>query len=156
MDVCALVISILAFAFSVLQFLCEASRQKKESTLNAYNELQNDVFSQLNKYPNPMPHIEYMSDEWETITVYLAKLERFSVGLNTGVYSVDVVNRIGGSYYIRQFEKLKDVIEVKKKKNVAKGKHYDEFEESVKMLIQYRKSKCKFIQKIKIFLKTRF
>lgn len=151
MEICALIISILAFVFSVLQYISDSSRQKKESTLNAYNELQNDVFSELNKYPSPMPEIEYMSEEWERVTVYLAKIERFSVGINTGVYSIDILNRIGGSYYIRQFDKLKSVIEIKRNENISKGKHYDEFEESVRILRKYRKVKFKLIQRIVAF-----
>ena len=39
MDVIALIVSVLALLLSACQFLREESRQKKEATLAAYNEL---------------------------------------------------------------------------------------------------------------------
>lgn len=134
MEILALVISIAAFLLSLIQFYRESSRQKKEATLIAYNELQDDILSKLNTYPKPMPEIEYQDEEWHELTVCLAKLERFSVGINTGIYSLDTLDRLGGSYYIRQFEKLSPIIEWKRKENIAEGKHYDEFEETVNRL----------------------
>ena len=139
MEVCALVISILAFVLSLCQFLRDSSRQKKEATLNAYIELQDDVFTHLSKYSFPMPIFEYQGKEWEKMTVYLAKLEQFSVGINTGIYSLDVLNHLGGAYYIRQFEKLKPIIDRKREENIVVGGHYDEFEKTVIKLKEYRK-----------------
>ncbi len=146
MDICALVISGLAFVLSLYQFLRESSRQKKESTLNAYNELQDDVFSYLSQYSKPMPEIEYQGDMWKQMTVYLAKLERFSVGINTGIYSLCILNHLGGAYYIHQFEKLKPIIDRKRLENIVDGKHYDEFEKTVNKLKRLRaKRNCWFI-----------
>ena len=85
MEICALIISILAFCLSLFQFFRDSSRQKKEATLIAYNELQDDVLSYLSQYKTPMPKIEYQGEEWKKMTIYLAKLERFSVGINTGI-----------------------------------------------------------------------
>lgn len=138
MEVFALIISIAAFVLSLIQFCRESSRQKKEATLVAYNELQDDVLSKLNKYPVPMPEIEYHGEEWHELTVCLAKLERFSVGINTGIYSLKTLNRLGGAYYIRQFEKLKPMIDRKRAERIADGKHYDEFEKTVNKLRRKR------------------
>ena len=141
MEVLALVISGMAFVLSLWQFLRDSSRQKKEATLNAYKELQNDVLTHLSKYDLPMPEFEYQGDDWKTMTVYLAKLEQFSVGINTGIYSIDVLNHLGGAYYIRQFKKLKPIIDRKRKENISAGKHYDEFEKTVSKLVKYRETK---------------
>lgn len=134
MDLIAVVISSLALVLSLFQFIRDSSRQKKEATLNAYGELQSNVLSKLNKYSYPMPNFEYQGNEWKEMTDHLANLERFSVGINTGIYSIWVLNRLGGAYFIRQFNKLKPIIDVKRAENIAKGKHYDEFEKTVKML----------------------
>lgn len=139
MDICALVISILAFVLSLCQYFRDSSRERKEATLNAYNELQDDVFSHLNKYGMPLPEFEYLGDDWQKMTVYLAKLERFSVGINTGIYSLNVLNRLGGEYFIREFEKLKPIIDRKRKEKIVDGKHYDEFEKTVLKLKKLRK-----------------
>lgn len=134
MDIAALIISILALVLSLIQFVRDTSRQKKEATLIAYNELQDDVFSKLTEYPCPMPKIEYHGDEWTELTICLAKLERFSVGINTGIYSIDILNRLGGPFYIRQFEKLKPMIDIKRSEGLVSGKHYEEFEKVVEKL----------------------
>ena len=138
MDVLALVISAMAFVLSLWQFFRSSLREKNESTLDAYNELQNDVFSYLNSYKLPISEVEYLGEEWEKITIYLAKIERFSVGINTGIYSLDILNHLGGAYYIRLFEKLQPIIQRKREENVSPGEHYDEFEKTVLNLIKYR------------------
>lgn len=85
-----------------------------------------------------MPIIKYQSEEWHELTVCLAKIEQFSVGINTGIYSLDTLNRLGGAYFIRQYEKLKPIIIRKRAENAAGGKHYDEFEETVNKLRKKR------------------
>lgn len=104
MDIAALIISILALGLSLIQFIRNTSRQKKESTLMAYQKIQNEVFNKLTKYSCPMPEIEYHGDEWTELTICLAKLEQFSVGINSGIYSLRILNRLGGAFYIRQYE----------------------------------------------------
>lgn len=137
MDIVALLVSILALLFSIVQFARDSSRKKKESTLNAYNALQYDAFEKLNKYVD-MSTIEYQSDAWEEITICLAQIENFSVGINTGIYSLKILNRLGGAFFIRQFEKLTPVINFKREKNVSPGSHYNEFEKTVEMLRKRR------------------
>lgn len=138
MEVVALIISILAFILSVVQFFRDSLRQKKEATLIAYNELQDNVFAKLNKYADDLSKIEYRSDEWEEITICLAQIENFSVGINTNIYSFRILNRLGGAFFIRQFEKLKPVIDIKREKNISAGKHYDEFEKTILKLKKHR------------------
>ena len=137
MDIVALLVSILALLFSIVQFARDSSRKKKESTLNAYNALQYDAFEKLNKYVD-MSTIEYQSDAWEEITICLAQIENFSVGINTDIYSLEILNRLGGAFFIRQFEKLMPVIKLNREKNVSPGSHYNEFEKTVEMLRKRR------------------
>lgn len=136
-DIIAVILSTLALLFSIVQFSRDSLRQQKESTLNAYNALQYDAFEKLNKYVD-MSTIEYQSDAWEEITICLAQIENFSVGINTGIYSLKILNRLGGAFFIRQFEKLTPVINLKREKNVSPGSHYDEFEKTVEMLRKRR------------------
>ena len=138
MELWALMISILAFLLSVFQFVRNSSRQKKEATLIAYGDLQKEVFSILNKYPDDLSKIEHMSDEWEEITICLARIENFSVGINTNIYSFKILNRLGGAFFIRQFKRLKPVIDLKRQKNVSSGNHYNEFESTVIKLKEHR------------------
>lgn len=145
MDIAALIISILALGLSLIQFIKNTSYQKKESTLFAYQKIQNEVFSKLTKFPYPMPEIKSYSDIWTELTICLAKLEQFSVGVNTGIYSLYILNRLGGEYYIRQFEKLKPIITKKREENIVSGKHYNEFEITVNKLKKKQKKQAKRI-----------
>lgn len=147
MDIAALVISILAFIFSVIQFITNSSRVKNESTLNRFYELQESVFTELNILLPTLPKensnserikIEQSDENWEKITEYLAKIEHFSVGINTRIYSLRILNRAGGSYFIRLHDILSLVIEEKRTINASKGSHYDEFDRTVHSLMKLR------------------
>lgn len=153
MDNAPFFISIFALLFTILQFCWENNRQKKESTLKAYDQLQEDVFAKFNTLRDKLPKEKKESEEqessgrididkedknWPTITNFLVKLEHFSVGINTGIYSLEVLNRVGGSYFIKMYDSLSLVMEKKRKADAGNGKHYDEFETTVRKLKKYR------------------
>ena len=135
MDIIAVVISGIALALTILQYIIEANRQKKEATLIAYNSLQNEVFSELRKHE--LSSLKKGDEGWNDVTTCLAKIENFSVGINTGIYSLDIVNRLGGDFFITQFDKLLPVINRKREDDSA-SKHYDEFE---KVIIKLKKKR---------------
>ena len=135
MDIIAVVISGIALALTILQYIIEANRQKKEATLLAYNSLQDEVFSELRKYD--LGSIKKGDKGWNEVTTCLAKIENFSVGINTRIYSLDIVNRLGGSFVIGQFEKLLPVINQKRQED-ENSKHYDEFE---KVIVKLKKKR---------------
>lgn len=138
MDLAAFILSLIAIIISLIQYFSDTSRQQKEATLNAYNELQDTVFTPIKKYClAEVP--QKGSDEWDIFTTFLTKLERFSTGVNTKIYSLSIVNRIGGSYLISLFEKLKPIIDKKRENSNSNGKHYDEFEKMIKALKKKRR-----------------
>ena len=145
MDIVALIVSILAFLLSLVQFLRDASRGKKEATLNALYALQNDAFNPLNKLLMDKrvdaSALNLGSDGWRTVTTALVKLEYFSVGINTNIYSIKILNRVAGAYFIRLYEDLAPVIAKKRSQNISKGKHYAEFQQTVYRLKEMRKHK---------------
>ena len=138
MDIVALIISILTAVFSILQFAIEGSRQKKESTLEAYDNLQHEVFSKLKKYS--LCTLKKGDDGWDDVTVCLAKIEKFCVGINTHIYSCKILNRLGGGHFIEQFDELRPII-TQKRENDSSNKHYDEFEMVVNKLKKKRGEK---------------
>lgn len=144
-DYVAVFISAGALTFSAYQFYRESCRRKRESTLDAYNQLQ-EVFAKLNTllfaYKDDKAKLRRLKpgdDDWERITDYLARIERFSVGINLNIYSIETLNRLGGGYYIRLFDQLEPIITKKRTYNVSKGNHYDEFEATVSELKKMRK-----------------
>lgn len=147
-DLLAFAIAVAAFVLSAIQFINDNSRQKCESTLNAYNDLQDDVFTNLNvllsEYETKKTSVASLTTgekDWEDITGYLAKIERFSVGINSKIYSIKVLNRLGGGYFIRLYNELNPIIIKKREANISKGNHYNEFEVTVKKLKKMRKVK---------------
>lgn len=138
MDNIALKVSIAAFGLSLVQFIRNTTRQKKEATLVAYNELQKEAFSKLNRFQNDLSEIKFESREWEEITDCLVKIENFSTGINTGIYSLTILNRLGGGYFIRTYDRLQTIIEKKRADNISVGKHYNEFEKTVNRLKRKR------------------
>lgn len=153
MDICALIISLLALSF--YQFIRDSLWQKKKATLDAYNELQKEVFSDLTTYSSPLPKIVRGDNEWDKFTIFLANLEQFSVGINTGIYSIKTLNDIGGNYYIYEFKKLKPIIWEKRNNPKVPGEHYKEYEKTVRHLNEYQGAK-KHIKRIILLLKWQF
>lgn len=135
LDIITIIISVIALGFSLYQFFCEAERQKKEATLNAYKELQETAFSVLRKYQ--LSTIKKGDDGWDTVTTCMAQIENFCVGVNSGVYSLDILNRLGGGFFIERFEKLQPVIQ-KKRSDDRNSQHYNEFSKTVRDLKKKR------------------
>lgn len=142
-DLLALVVSLLALGLSLIQFLRDESRTKKESTLNAYNTLQDSALNDLNiifKEQKRSEDRKWQLDitpehkDWEKVTDCLAKIEHFAVGVNSGIYSIEIVHRASDKYLVKLYDELSKVIEIKRAENRTGGKHYEEFAKLAKTL----------------------
>lgn len=148
MSVISLVISGLALFFSLYQFAWENRRKKKQDTLEAYNQLQTEVFSEVNVLDKDLQENgKNICDEdiRPKVTNYLARIERFSVGVSCGIYSYRILKRCGGAYFCRRYFFFEPVINEKRKRSNA-GNHYDEFEKlAIRLKKDYeKKSKTKY------------
>ena len=144
-----IVISAVALLVSLYNILSNKNRGKKQATLDAFDKLQREVLDGIRsvkkKDTNKLgAEGEAANPElWKQLTLYLIRIERFSVGVNTGVYDINVLNRLAGSYLIDMYYFLKPVID--KKRNIStaikkpKKKTYDEFEKVVGKLEKIRK-----------------
>lgn len=134
-DLIPIIISVIALFLTVAQYFGEYKRKKKQDTLEAYDKLQTEVFTPLNairkQYPT-MP-LTYSFDKRADVTSYLAKIERFCVGVNLGIYDLNTLMRCGGAYFVRQYLYLEPLIKEKRKRNNG-GAHYDEYENVVRKL----------------------
>lgn len=93
-------------------------RQKKQNTLEAYNCLQTEVFDELNKYkPKEIKQIcEYTQDsEYKKISGYLARIERFCVGINQDIYDINTFYQVAHGYFDEgtMHNRLIPILEVK-------------------------------------------
>lgn len=108
---------------------------KKQDTIEAFNRLQNEVLDKIVLTKKEARNIAAVvgSDEYKTLSKYLARIEHFCVGVNAEIYDIDVLKRLAGKYFIGIFEKLSPLIEKKREINKT-DKHYDEFERTVESL----------------------
>ena len=146
MAVASFIISLVTFLFTtVFQFVSNSPRARKEATLNAYRVLQTSVFSPLNRKLTQDPQLvirtageqgKNHSEDWETLTDYLTVMEHFAVGVNTGIYSLAVLTRLGGPYFLRIYHCLLPLIERKRHDNESAGAHYHELEKMIEKLKQ--------------------
>ena len=140
-SVVAIIISVVALFISVLQFFMERRFYRNEATINAFSLLQKDVlekdsFKNVN-ITDVINFHELKTSEtdkaWELLSEQMARIEQFSVGVNTNVYSIKIVDRMAGSHLIKEFERLKPIID-KKRINSKTNKRYEEFEKMVDSL----------------------
>lgn len=134
----ALIVSAGTLVFYIVELNFNLKRAKKESTLNAYKQLQNH-FKYIKTITERIPKLEKTDEkEWTELTECLADIENFCVGVNTGVYDINILNRVGGVYFIYLFHLLGPVIEKKRSKKSGR-RPYDEFEKTVDGLIVIRR-----------------
>ena len=136
LDILALVLSLLAIIISIMQHISEKNRCRKEATIHAFDALEKDVFAKK-AYKNIVvrqgtdyalnPNFADDVATWNEATLALSQIEHFAVGVNSGVYDLDTLNRMAGSFIIKEYSRWKPIIETKRKQS-PQHKHYDEFE----------------------------
>lgn len=129
-NITSLVLALGSVVFSVFTYISSIIHDRKQATLDAYNVLQNQVFDKLNTYKtNEIKSIadNCLSKEYKEISALMARIEHFSVGVNTKIYDKKTVKRLAGRYIIGIYEKLEPII-IKKRERFKTDKHYDDFE----------------------------
>ena len=145
LDFAAIIVSVAAFLLSIFQFFVERRRSRMEATINALAELQKEVLNQ-DEFVNTQVE-KLLEDhkklpegtldmEWENISESLARIEQFAVGVNTKVYSVQILDRMAGSHLLKEYYRFKPIIDFKRKKGKT-NKRYIEFEKMAESLKKY-------------------
>ena len=137
MDTLTIILSALSLALSVVSLIYSIRVHKdsvihdtKQLTLDAFNQLQEQVLDRLNSYTKPcIAEIskDPQSAEYKELSVLMARIEHFCVGVNSSLYDLDIIKRMAGRYFINVYEKLLPMITKKREINKTE-KHYDEFE----------------------------
>lgn len=144
LDIIAIIVSVVALFLSAYQFLFERKLNRMAATIDALAELQKDVLNNEDfinaQVESILEHHKTLSGEfdvaWETISENLARIEQFAVGVNTKVYSIEILDRMAGSHIIKLFYKFKPIIIYKREKGNT-DKRYREFEIMVTSLKEY-------------------
>ena len=58
--------------------------------------------------------------EYRKISGYLARIEHFALGVNTGIYDVKVTERAATVYFVRLYKKMLPILAVKNSDNFGK------------------------------------
>ena len=150
LDWLAVIIATAAFVFSILQFLYERNRNRKEATIHAFDQLEDNPFilrlfsvtkSTIDNYVQDEEDNGYVGVvEWNEINRALPLLEHFAVGINNKIYDIAVLNAMAGNKLISVYYSCKNLIS-HKRKGEGNEKNYCEFEKMINRLIEYRKNK---------------
>ena len=101
LSVVAIVLSVISGGFSFYTFIWTTRRDRKQATLDAYNQLQEQALDHLNYY-RPTEIIEIAknprSEEYKKISTYIARIEHFCVGVNQKIYDSDTVYALARDY----------------------------------------------------------
>lgn len=123
LSACALTVSIWSYCKNVVH-------DRKQATLDAFNLLQEQVLDKMNAYTaKEISEISLSprSAEYKEVTRLMARIEHFSVGVNSRIYDEETLQRLAGVYFLTLYNKLKPIIEKKRSINKTE-RHYDEFE----------------------------
>lgn len=135
LSIIALVISVISGGFALYTFIWTARRDRKQATLDAYNTLQEQALDHLNDYTSTeIKRIieEKNKDEYRELSRCLARIEHFSVGVNTGIYDKTTVYEMAHGYLdVAIWHKLQPVLEQK-----HKGKQ-EEFYRNYRKLVSW-------------------
>ena len=118
------ILSLIAIALSLVSLIYSYKlnrdgviHDRKRDTLDAFNLLQEQVLDQLNGYTkaeldrlctNPQ------SAEYKKVSVLLARIEHFAVGVNEEIYDRKTVKRLAGRHIVKTYENLECMIEAKR------------------------------------------
>lgn len=100
-DVISLVFSLCAAGFSVFTYWSNIVHDRKQATLDAYNQLQEQALDKLYVYmPKHLKEIvkNRRTEEYKLLSSYVARVEHFAVGVNKKIYDLDTVYELSHGF----------------------------------------------------------
>ena len=133
----ALIVAILSLIVSWFFSRKDHERRRKQATIEYFETMTsslfetqaifNDKLSQLNMN---IADLESHPELLKGATAVLSAFERLCVGVNTGVFDFDMLDRMAGSYLIFLYSRFTPYIE-KIRKDASRTNSYKEFERVV-------------------------
>ena len=102
LSIIAIMLSVVSGGFACYTFIWTAGRDRKQATLDAYNQLQEQALDQLNYYmPAAIKEIakDRRSEEYKKLSAYVARIEHFCVGVNQKIYDKKTVYELAHGYF---------------------------------------------------------
>ncbi len=129
-----IIIAILEFYLMKKSTLADSERSQKQATLDFYMTVKDDLYmynhSIYIKFKrNEFKYTEIEKDD-EFILIlknYLNIMEIMATGINTGIYNIDVFDRLYGDVCMRVADQLKDYIE-KRRNMIGEEEIYRDYD----------------------------
>ena len=136
----ALGFSAISAGYAVIVYFKGLKRERKQATLDAFNELQAQVLDELAKYsPNAIRMIADDRRKKETKPKYnqlktlIARIEHFAIGIEEKIYDFKTADKLAAEHLIYLYNKVSPIIQAARES--AKGKNtYIHFEMLVNRL----------------------
>lgn len=164
-----LAIGIIAAVFAWFSFRKDHRRRRKEATITFFHQIQTEGANIIKEFDPKYYKKKHKTDKdaaeaflkelndnnntskLENATQLLSTLERFSVGINTGVFDLNVVGRMADVWLIRMYEWFSPYIEQRRaSKPRGDSKSYIEFEtvyNDLKEMEEKHKFFCEKVEK---------
>ena len=128
LSIIAIVLSVISGIFALYTFFWTAARDRKQATLDAYNQLQEQALDHLNCYmPAAIKEIakNRKSEEYKKLSAYVARIEHFCVGVNQNIYDRRTVYALAHGYLDGQVLKRRMEPIIDKKQIGASEDYYE-------------------------------
>lgn len=102
LSVIAIAISVISGGFALYTFCWTAARDRKQATLDAYNQLQEQALDHLNLYmPEQIRETvrQPKSEAYKQLSAYVARVEHFCVGVTQRIYDRKTVYELAHGYF---------------------------------------------------------
>lgn len=133
----ALIISILSLAISIYFNWKDHERRRKQATIEYFDNLTLQLYEKeaifnekYNELEIDIAILDTNVELHKKATEVLSAFERLCVGVNTGIFDFDILDRMAGSYLISTYTRFRPYID-KKHGDISQASAYVEFESVV-------------------------
>ena len=119
---------LISITLALCIYIRDTRRKAKQDTIEAYNVLQNDVLSKINRLtPSEVrKHSKNSrSEEYKQITEYLMAVECFCIGLDKNIYDFNVFYDLTKDYFNDKTGSIRPTLEPMMEEKIKQhGKNY--------------------------------
>jgi Tfp pilus assembly protein PilE len=109
--------------FLYKSFIADHERRKKQATIEYVNSIRERYINAINTINERFDSKEFdainlnkmTEDDKRHVRTYLSTVEHLAAGVNCGVYDIDILERMGGTGFITQFNKFWPYIKDRRK-----------------------------------------
>jgi len=131
----------------IRSFKADHERRKKQATIEfvnkireSYRTINNELIKKFGKGPIGTKELDALYNDyelWHKLKNMLSLFEHLAVGINTGVFDLDILDRMAGGYFINIYNRYAYYIS-ERRKALNNNTIYSEFEGLVNKLRQKR------------------